>query len=55
MSESISSSAQHVTLQIKLYEEKPKHASLAQQNGFGPAFLHSLLRLVKGTAKPNTC
>jgi hypothetical protein len=31
-----------------------KHAGLAQQNGFGPAFLHSLLKLVKGTAKPNT-
>jgi hypothetical protein len=28
---------------------------LAQQNGFGPAFLHSMLRLVIGTAKPNTC
>jgi hypothetical protein len=55
MSESISSSAQHVTLQIKLYEEKSKHASLAQQNGLGPAFLHSLLRLVKCRAKPNTC
>jgi hypothetical protein len=22
--------------------------------GFGPSFLHSLLRLVKGTEKPNT-
>jgi len=39
----------------KLSEEKSKHASLAQQNGFGPAFLHRMLRLVKGTAKPNTC
>jgi hypothetical protein len=38
-----------------LDEEKSKHASLAQQNGFNPAFLHSLLRLVKGTAKPDTC
>jgi hypothetical protein len=39
----------------KLSEEKSKHASLAQQNGFSPAFLHTMLRLVKGTAKPNTC
>ncbi len=38
----------------KLDEEKSKHAGLAQQNGFGWAFLHSLLRLVKGTAKLNT-
>jgi hypothetical protein len=28
-----------------------KHAGLAQQNGFGPAFWHTMLRLVKGTAK----
>jgi hypothetical protein len=27
-----------------------KHADLAQQNGFGPAFSHSLLRLVTGAA-----
>jgi hypothetical protein len=40
---------------LKLDEEKSKHASLAQQNGFGPAFLYSLLRLVKGIAKPHTC
>jgi hypothetical protein len=26
-----------------LDEEKSKHASLAQQNGFGPAFLHRML------------
>jgi hypothetical protein len=38
----------------KLSEEKSKHASLAQQNGFGPEFLHAMLRLVKGTAKPDT-
>ncbi len=31
----------------KLDEEKSKYADLAQQNGFGPAFLHSLLRLVR--------
>jgi hypothetical protein len=28
---------------------------LAQKNGFDPAFLQSLLTLVKCTAKPNTC
>jgi len=40
----------------KLDEEKSKHAGLVQQNGFGPAFLHRMLRLVKGcAAKPNTC
>jgi hypothetical protein len=39
-----------------LDEEKSKHAGLlAQQNGFGPAFLPSLLMLIKGQAKPNTC
>jgi hypothetical protein len=38
-----------------LDEEKPKHAGLAQQNGFVPAFLHRMLRLPKGTAKLNTC
>ncbi len=36
-------------------EEKLKHISLAHQNGFGTTFLHNLLRLVKGTTKPNTC
>jgi hypothetical protein len=40
---------------LQLDEEMSKYAGLAQQNGFGPAFLHSLLKLVKGTAKPNTC
>jgi hypothetical protein len=30
-----------------LDKEKSKHACLAQENGFGSAFLHSLLRLVK--------
>jgi hypothetical protein len=30
-----------------LDDEKSKHAGLAQENGFGPTFLHSLLRLVK--------
>jgi hypothetical protein len=37
-----------------LDEEKSKHAGLAQQNGFGPAFLHRMLKLAEGTAKPNT-
>jgi len=31
----------------KLNKEKSKHAPLSQQNGFGPAFLHIMLRLVK--------
>jgi hypothetical protein len=37
-----------------LDEENSKHAGSNQQNGFGPAFLHSLLRLGKGIAKLNT-
>jgi hypothetical protein len=36
-----------------LGQGKSKHPGLAQQNGFDPAFLHMMLRLVKGTAKPN--
>jgi hypothetical protein len=44
-----------VILQIELDEEKSKPAGLAQQNGFWPSILHNSLRLVKGTAKPNTC
>jgi hypothetical protein len=31
-----------------------KLAGLAQQNDFGPTFVHSLLSLVKGTAKRNS-
>jgi hypothetical protein len=31
-----------------------KHAGLAQQNDFGPTFVHSLLSLVKGTEKRNS-
>jgi hypothetical protein len=39
----------------KLDEEKPKHADLAQQNSFGPAFFHRMLRmLVKAWQSPNT-
>jgi hypothetical protein len=32
-------------------KKKPQHTSLAQQNGFGPAFVLSLLQPVKGTTK----
>jgi len=32
-------------------EEKSKHVDLGQQNGFGPTFLHRMLRLAKCTAK----
>jgi hypothetical protein len=39
---------------LKLDEENSKHAWFAQQTCFHPACLHSLLRLVKGTAKPCT-
>jgi hypothetical protein len=41
----------HNFANLKLNEEKSKHASLAEQHGFGPAFLHSLMRLAKGRAK----
>ncbi len=37
-----------------LDEEKSKHAGLAQQSSFCPAFLLRILRLAKGIAKPNT-
>jgi hypothetical protein len=37
----------------KLAKGNSKHAGLALQNGFGPAFSHRMLRLVKGIAKPN--
>jgi len=37
-----------------LDEEKSKHAGLAQQNSFSPAFLYSWVGLVKGTANANT-
>jgi hypothetical protein len=36
---------------VKLDEEKSKLAGLAQQNGIGRAFLHSLLRQIKGHIK----
>jgi hypothetical protein len=38
---------------LKLDEEKSKYAGLAQEYGFGLAFLHVFLRLVQGTT--NTC
>jgi hypothetical protein len=36
---------------LKLDEEKSIYDSLAHQNGFGPAFLYNLGKLVKGTTK----
>jgi hypothetical protein len=50
-----STGAHYGLCKLKLEEEKSKQVDLAQNNGFDLAFLHSLLRLVKGTAKPNTC
>jgi hypothetical protein len=35
-----------------LDEKKSKHANLAQQIGFDQAFMHRMVRLAKGTAKP---
>jgi hypothetical protein len=37
-----------------LDEEKSKRVGLAQQNGFGPTFLHILLKLVEGITKLNS-
>ncbi len=51
----VTSCAQYVTLQVKIDEDKSKHAGLAQQTSFDPALLHSLLRLVKATANLSTC
>jgi hypothetical protein len=43
-------------MQLKLDKGNlSKHLGLASQNGFGPTFLHSLLRLLKGTIKLNSC
>jgi hypothetical protein len=42
-------------VQQVLDEEKSKHASLAQQNGFGPTFWQRKLMPKQGTLKPNTC
>jgi hypothetical protein len=54
VSKSIRSSAQYVTLHIKLHQEKSEHGAVAQKNGFCPTFLHGLLRLVK-RAECNKC
>ncbi len=40
---------------LKFDEEKWKHVSLAQQNGFGPAYCGRMQRLVKGTTQLQTC
>jgi hypothetical protein len=40
---------------LKSDEEKSKYAGLSHKNGFVPAYVLSLLRLVKGTAKRCTC
>jgi hypothetical protein len=32
-----------VTSTLKLDEEKSKHASMAQENGFGPAYVQGML------------
>jgi hypothetical protein len=31
-----------------------KHVGFAQQNGFHRTFFHMMLKLIKGTTKPNT-
>jgi len=38
-------------------KEKSKHAGLVQENSFGAPFFarDATLRMVKGTAMPNTC
>jgi hypothetical protein len=38
----------------KLDQEKSKCVGLVQQNGFGPTFLHILLKLVQGITKFNS-
>jgi hypothetical protein len=43
-----------VALQKKIGRTKVKRCQFGfATHGFGPAFLHIMLRLVKGTAKPN--
>jgi hypothetical protein len=46
-----STGAQYVTLQIKIGWREVKTYLLDSEEWFWPTFLHSLLRLVKGTAK----
>jgi hypothetical protein len=36
---------------LKLDEENSKHAGLGQENGFAPAYVLNLLRLVQGASK----
>jgi hypothetical protein len=36
---------------LNLDEEKSKHAGLAQESGFAPEYVFSLLRLVNGAQK----
>jgi hypothetical protein len=45
-----------MTVKSKLDAEMSKHAAFgsAKSHHFGPSFLHSSLRVVKATAKPNT-
>jgi hypothetical protein len=54
---SSSNGAQYVALQKRKSDEaESKHVGLAQQNGFGPAFLHRRIwRLGNSTAKLNIC
>jgi hypothetical protein len=40
-----------VPCKLELAEEKSKLAQLGQQNGFGPAFLHSLFEVSKRHSK----
>jgi len=40
---------------LKASCKESQNTGLGQKKWFGPTFLYSLLRLVKGTAKPNTC
>jgi len=48
--------AQYVALQKKIGRTKVKRCQFGfATHGFGPAFLHRMLKLVKGTSKPNIC
>jgi hypothetical protein len=40
---------------LKSDEQKSKSAGLAQENSFAPAYVLSLLRLLKGPANQSTC
>jgi hypothetical protein len=45
-----------VPTEKEIWKKKSRNKTcvLAQQNGFDPTFFHMMLRLVKGTAEPNT-